>query len=111
MIRKKIEKRQLDAQDVNIDSYNIRHALPRCQSSHASVGEQVEEKCVLEEVPDGFDLPGNQHYYALAQLEPETTYRVTVRACVDGVINGCSTPTEAFVKTTSLRMERFMRGV
>ncbi|KAH8337252.1 hypothetical protein KR059_004227 [Drosophila kikkawai] len=110
-IRKKIERKQMDLQDTDIDSYNIRHAMPKCQSSHASVGQQVEEKCVIEEIPEGIDLPGNQHFYTLAQLEPETTYRVTVRACVDGVINGCSTPAEALVKTTSLRMERFMRGV
>ncbi|XP_017083409.2 insulin receptor [Drosophila eugracilis] len=97
--RLKSEKKQRDIQDVNPSMYKIRHALPKCQNSHASVGQQMEEKCVVEEIPNGNEVPGNQHYYYLTQLEPNTYYRVTIQACVEGVVNGCSTPAEAVIRT------------
>ncbi|KAH8280098.1 hypothetical protein KR018_007783 [Drosophila ironensis] len=103
------ELNQKRIQDAGEENYKIRHAMPKCQVLHASVGQQVEEKCVVEEILDGFALPGNQHYYYINQLEPSTFYQVTVRACVEGVVNGCSTPTVAVVKTTSLRIEQIMK--
>ncbi|XP_017057664.1 insulin-like receptor [Drosophila ficusphila] len=108
--RLKSEERQRDLQDQNKEKYNIRHAMPRCQNSHASVVQQVEDKCVVEEVPNGEALPGDRHIHHLSQLEPDTFYRITVRACVEGVVNGCSTPADAIIKTTTLRMERFIKG-
>ncbi|KAH8330925.1 hypothetical protein KR067_008973 [Drosophila pandora] len=89
------------AQDEGKEQYNLRHAMPKCQDSHASVGQQVEEKCVLEEILEGTQLPGNKHYYYMTHLEEATFYRVTVSACVEGVVNGCSTPTEVLLKTWS----------
>ncbi|KAH8369250.1 hypothetical protein KR009_005630 [Drosophila setifemur] len=105
------EQKLRSYQDLGEENFKIRHAMSKCQDSHASVSQQVEDKCVIEEALNGIELPGNQHYYYISQLEPETFYRVTVRACVDGVVNGCSTPTEAVVKTTSLRIEQFIKGV
>ncbi|EDW34212.1 GL22128 [Drosophila persimilis] len=104
------ENRQRAVQDVDISSLQIPHAVKKCQDAHASVGQRVEEKCTVEEEMNGIELPGTQHYYYLNQLKPESFYRVTVRACVDGVINGCSNPTEALVKTTSLRVEQLMKS-
>ncbi|EDW42123.1 insulin-like growth factor 1 receptor [Drosophila sechellia] len=105
------EKKQRDLQDLDQQKYTIRHALPKCQNSHASVVQQVEEKCMAEEPLSGYELPGNQHFYRLSQLEPETHYRITIRACVEGVVNGCSTPAEAVIKTASIQLERFIKGV
>lgn len=105
------EKKQRDLQDLDQHKYTIRHALPKCQNSHASVVQQVEEKCVAEEPLSGYELPGTQHFYCLSQLEPETHYRITIRACVEGVVNGCSTPAEAVIKTASIQLERFIKGV
>uniref|UniRef100_A0A6P4F9F9 Insulin receptor n=1 Tax=Drosophila rhopaloa TaxID=1041015 RepID=A0A6P4F9F9_DRORH len=111
MFRMKSEMRHKDMQDFDREKCKIRHAMPKCQNSHASVVQQVEEKCVVEETLNGIELPGNQHFYYIFNLEPETYYRVTVRACVDGVVNGCSNPAEALVKTTGLRIERLMKDV
>ncbi|XP_017002653.2 insulin-like growth factor 1 receptor [Drosophila takahashii] len=100
------EQKMRDQQDVGRERYNIRHALPKCQNSHASVVQQVEDKCIVEEPMTGIEVPAGQHSYTLAQLEPDTVYRISVRACVNGVVNGCSTPAETQIKTASLRKER-----
>ncbi|KAI8045663.1 insulin-like growth factor 1 receptor [Drosophila gunungcola] len=105
------EQRQRNMQDVDQEKYKIRHPMTKCSNPHATVVQQVEDKCVVEEKMTGTQLPGNQHYYNLSQLEPDTFYRVTVRACVEGVVNGCSTPADTLLKTASLRMERFIQGV
>ncbi|XP_022215925.2 insulin-like peptide receptor [Drosophila obscura] len=104
------EQKQRSVQDLDIGRLQIPHAVKKCHDAHASVGQMVEEKCTIEEEISGIKLPGTQHYYYLKELRPESFYRVTVRACVDGVINGCSHPTEALVKTTSLRVEQLMKS-
>ncbi|SPP83522.1 insulin-like peptide receptor [Drosophila guanche] len=108
--RNLIEQRQRAAQDLDICSLQIPHAMKKCQDDHATVSQRLEEKCTIEEEMTGIQVPGNQHYFYLNELQPESFYRVTVRACVDDVLNGCSNPTEALVKTTSVRVEQLMKS-
>ncbi|XP_036674084.3 insulin-like peptide receptor [Drosophila suzukii] len=109
--RLKSEIRQRNLQDLDQERYRIRHAPPKCQNSRASVVQQVEDKCIVEEPLDGIEVRANQHSYRFTQLEPETFYRITVRACVEGVVNGCSTPAEYLIKTGSLGSEPYILGV
>jgi len=109
--RLKSEIRQRNLQDLDQEKYRIRHAPPKCQNSRASVVQQVEDKCIVEEPLDGIEVRANQHSYRFTQLEPETFYRITVRACVEGVVNGCSTPAEYLIKTGSLGYEPYIQGV
>lgn len=97
-------------QDTNASDFVILHAMPKCRDSHASVGYQLEQKCVVEEEPIGISVPGNQHYFNATGLQANEYYRITVRACVDGVINGCSNPTEMILKTISEQVDQFMNG-
>lgn len=97
-------------QDANKEAFNITHALPKCNDSHASVGYQLEQKCVAEEELSGITLPGTQHYYKLSKLKPDQLYRISVRACVEDVVNGCSNPSEMISRTISVEVEEFMKG-
>ncbi|XP_068155469.1 LOW QUALITY PROTEIN: insulin-like growth factor 1 receptor [Drosophila tropicalis] len=97
-------------QDKNKEDFVLLKPLPLCKDPHASISHQLEEKCVIEEDVNGIVLSGTQHYYYLTQLKEEQYYRITIRACVDGVVNGCSKPAEALLKTTSMAVESWIRG-
>lgn len=108
--RQQREKRMRNLQDVGIENFRIIHASPKCNDSHASVGYQLEQKCVVEEEISGITVPGTQHYYNLTQLKPSQYYRISVRACVDDLVNGCSNPSEIISRTISKEVEDFMNG-
>ncbi|TDG49538.1 hypothetical protein AWZ03_004029 [Drosophila navojoa] len=110
IFRKYIEDRMRQLQDTNASDFVILHAMPKCSDSHASVGYQLEQKCIVEEEPIGISVPGTQHYFNATGLQANQYYRITVRACVDGVINGCSNPTEMILKTISEQVDQFMNG-
>ncbi|XP_064550433.1 insulin-like growth factor 1 receptor [Drosophila montana] len=108
--RQYVEQRMRQVQDTGIDDFLISHPMPKCNDANASVSYQLEQKCVVEEQPKGTSVPGTQYYYKLTNLHPDQYYRILVRACVDGVINGCSNPTEMILKTISVQVEQFMNG-
>ncbi|EDV93774.1 GH18107 [Drosophila grimshawi] len=108
--RERLEQKMREIQDTGIADYLIQHAQPKCKDIHASISYQLEQKCIVEEELSGIQLPGTQHSHKLTDLLPNQYYRISVRACAEGVLNGCSNPTEMLLKTISVEVEQFMNG-
>ncbi|XP_034487074.1 insulin-like peptide receptor isoform X2 [Drosophila innubila] len=108
--RQYVEEKMRMAQDTDLEEFVILHDMPKCDNANASIANQLEQKCVVEEELSGISLSGSQLYYNLTKLQPNQYYRVSVRACVDGVINGCSNPATILVKTMSIEVEQFLNG-
>ncbi|XP_034114912.1 insulin-like peptide receptor isoform X2 [Drosophila albomicans] len=101
IFRLQVEERTRNIQDMDQEKFRILHDPPKCHSSDVSVANQLEQKCVVEEEIKGFVVPGNQQYYNMTNLLQNQYYRIYVRACVDGVVNGCSNPAILTVRTIS----------
>jgi len=97
-------------QDEDSEEFVILHDMPKCNDANASVANQLEQKCVVEEELSGISLSGSQLYYNLTKLQPNQYYRLSVRACVDGVVNGCSNPVTTLVKTMRIEVDQFLSG-
>ncbi|KAH8388337.1 hypothetical protein KR093_004502 [Drosophila rubida] len=110
LFRKYVEEKSRLIQDTDQEKFIVQHDQPKCLEGHASVANSIEQKCVMEEELTGIKLPGSQQYYNMTKLLPNQYYRVTVRACVEGVVNGCSSPAILLVKTISVEVEQFLKG-
>ncbi|XP_030373833.1 insulin receptor [Scaptodrosophila lebanonensis] len=110
LYRLQVEQRVRLAQDTGIEDFVISKPAPPCADVHASVSQQLEGKCVVAEELEGIEVSGSQHYYWLEGLKPEQVYRISIRACVKDVVNGCSKPFEIRTQTTSRTVEEFVQG-
>ncbi|KAH8312007.1 hypothetical protein KR044_008993 [Drosophila immigrans] len=98
--RQYVEDQARNIQDLEPEKFIIQHDPPKCKTDDASVANQIEQKCIAEEdLSESIKVPGTQQYYNLTNLLPSQYYRITVRACVDGVVNGCSQPAVLLVET------------
>ncbi|ALC45735.1 CG3837 [Drosophila busckii] len=110
LYRQSLDDKMRSDQDEGKDNYTIAHAAPKCKDPHAAVSYQLEQKCTVEQEITGIRVAGTQQFYNLTNLQPNQTYRITVRACVEGVLNGCSNPTEILLSTINNKMEQIMNS-
>uniref|UniRef100_A0A0K8WF29 receptor protein-tyrosine kinase n=2 Tax=Bactrocera latifrons TaxID=174628 RepID=A0A0K8WF29_BACLA len=98
-------------QDTGPDDFPIIKRRPVCPIPDASTQYQLQNNCRPLEIYKGIVTPGNIHSYTLTDLEPEQTYRITIRACVANLPNGCGDETSIFAETVSKSMEEFLEGL
>ncbi|XP_017486214.1 PREDICTED: insulin receptor isoform X2 [Rhagoletis zephyria] len=109
--REQQEEIALKMQDTGPDDFPIVKQRPVCQLVGASADYQLQNDCRAQEIFDGIAAPGDVHSYKLEGLEPDQTYRVTVRACVANLKNGCGVETSIFAETVSKSMEEFIEDL
>uniref|UniRef100_A0A0A1XG13 receptor protein-tyrosine kinase n=1 Tax=Zeugodacus cucurbitae TaxID=28588 RepID=A0A0A1XG13_ZEUCU len=98
-------------QDTGPDDFPIIKRRPVCPISDASTQYQLQNNCQPQETFKGIVIPGSIHSYTLAGLEADQTYRVTIRACVANLANGCGEETSIYAETVSKSMEEFLEGL
>ncbi|XP_014085477.2 insulin receptor [Bactrocera oleae] len=105
------EEQARKLQDTGPDDFPIIKRRPVCPIRDASTQYQLQNNCRPLEIYDGIITPGNIHSYTLAGLEPDQTYRITIRACATNLTNGCGEVTSIFAETVSKSMEEFLEGL
>ncbi|XP_054746836.1 insulin receptor [Anastrepha obliqua] len=109
--QKEMERRALRAQDTGPDMFPIIKPRSVCPLFDAPVEYQLQNNCRPQEQFDGIEVPGHLHSYTLEELEPNLTYRITIRACVADMMNGCGSETTIYAETVSKSMEEFIAGL
>lgn len=99
-------------QDFGIEDFDIVPVLPVCTVENPSVVYKKENNCTdLEEFPSEYELAGNVHMMNLRQLQSQVTYRISLRACVEGLDNGCGPETILYAETESKTVETFLENL
>ncbi|XP_037952670.1 insulin-like receptor [Teleopsis dalmanni] len=106
---RELELKSLAEQDTGIADYLIMKPLPICNLPFATVQHQLENSCKPQEYYEGFSVAGNYHSYILTGLQPEVTYRVSVRACVEGLRNACGPTSSILAETVSKSLANFFK--
>ncbi|XP_075145852.1 secreted decoy of InR [Haematobia irritans] len=89
-------------QDHGENAFHINTPQPLCKIHNPSVAYKMENNCQEEEIFEEYKtFPPNTHTYTLTNLEPHTTYRISIRACVEGLVNGCGPDTILWAETLS----------
>lgn len=91
-----IEQKALREQDTGIDDFLIVHPQPICPDANATLQYRKEYNCQLrQDFGDGnsreWTVDGGVQSLVLDELESGVVYRVSVRACVADLENGCGT--------------------
>lgn len=89
-----MEEKSLREQDTGIRDFPIIHPQPICPDPNATLQYRKEYNCQAQQVYNKdavmeVSVDGKVQSYLLEQLQPRTVYRVSVRACVAELENGC----------------------
>uniref|UniRef100_A0A1A9ZL44 Fibronectin type-III domain-containing protein n=1 Tax=Glossina pallidipes TaxID=7398 RepID=A0A1A9ZL44_GLOPL len=105
------EEESLREQDTGSGQFLIPKPKPICQNPKATIQFQKENLCQAREYYEGKKIPGNQHSYKITDLQEEVIYRISLRACVDGLENNCGPAISILAETFSKGVERFLQGI
>ncbi|XP_061392811.1 insulin-like peptide receptor [Musca vetustissima] len=99
-------------QDYRKEDFEIAPVPKICNVSHPNTSYKQENNCVeLEELAYDYEVAGNVHSFRLAGLQDDTMYRISLRACVEGLANGCGPETllwaQTLTKSEGLLLENF----
>ncbi|XP_020718079.1 insulin receptor isoform X2 [Ceratitis capitata] len=108
---KQQEENARNTQDTGTDDFPIIKQRPICPLPDASVQYQLQNNCQVREMYRGIVVPGDVHSYVLENLQPDITYRITIRACVADLTNSCGTETVIYAETVSKSMQAFIAGL
>ncbi|KAL9873445.1 secreted decoy of InR [Glossina fuscipes fuscipes] len=105
------EEESLREQDTGSDQFLIPKPKPICQNPKATIQFQKENQCQAREYYEGKKIAGNKHSYKITGLQEEVLYRITLRACVDGLENNCGPTISILAKTFTKGVERFLQSI
>uniref|UniRef100_A0A1I8PES9 Fibronectin type-III domain-containing protein n=1 Tax=Stomoxys calcitrans TaxID=35570 RepID=A0A1I8PES9_STOCA len=99
-------------QDHGKNDFNISIPLPVCNVRNPSMAYKVENNCQeMENIEKDLELPSTIHTYTLKNLKPHTTYRIRMRACVEGLVNGCGPETTVWAETVSEHFVQILQSL
>uniref|UniRef100_A0A1I8M7B5 Receptor L-domain domain-containing protein n=1 Tax=Musca domestica TaxID=7370 RepID=A0A1I8M7B5_MUSDO len=99
-------------QDDRKEDFEITTLPTLCNTSHPSTSFKQENNCVeREELAYDHEIAGDRHSFTLTGLQPLTMYRVALRACVDGLANGCGPETILWAETVSKRLGAILESL
>ncbi|KAI8129375.1 hypothetical protein FF38_13017 [Lucilia cuprina] len=105
----KLRNQTIIKQEEAKETYILPHPYPVCNQSNPNIQDQTENKCIpLERYEDAIEIPGHRHSYILNNLEPEQTYRISLRACVKDLANGCGPEKVILAETVSKRLQTIL---
>lgn len=107
--RMEMERKALLKQDTGRDDFPIVKPMPICNASDPTAQDQLKHGCRTQEYYTGISLPAHQHSYTLQHLAPQQTYRISIRACVSDLLNGCGSESAILAETASKRIETFLQ--
>lgn len=108
-IHKEMIKSSIKEQDYGKEDFEITPVLPVCNKTNPSTSHKKENNCqALEQIEADITLSGDTHMYLLTNLKPHTTYRISIRACVNGLVNGCGPETLLWAETVSKTLDTIL---
>lgn len=112
MIFRQLENQIIEKQEEGKESFIIPHPYPVCNQTNPNIQDQTENKCTpLDFFENAIEIPSQRHSYILNNLEPEKTYRISLRACVKDLANGCGAARVVLAETVSKRLETILQNL
>ncbi|XP_065371804.1 insulin-like growth factor 1 receptor [Calliphora vicina] len=107
-----LEEQNTKKQEEAKEMYILPHPYPVCNQSNPNIQDQAENKCIpLDRYDGAIEIPSHRHSYILNNLSPEITYRISLRACVKDLANGCGAENVILAETVSKRLETILENL
>lgn len=104
-----LEKQNIQKQEEAKETYVLTHPYPVCNQTHPNAQDQAENKCTpLETFEQAIVVNSQRHSYILADLKPEKMYRISLRACIKDLPNGCGAEKVILAQTVSKSLESIL---
>ena len=105
----KLEDQNIQKQEEAKEAYVLTHPYPVCNQTHPNAQDQAENKCTpLETFELGIEVNSQRYSYILADLNPEKIYRISLRACIKDLPNGCGPEKVILAQTVSKSLETIL---
>lgn len=105
----KLEDQNIQKQEEAKETYVLTHPYPVCNQTHPNAQDQAENKCTpLETFELGIEVNSQRYSYILADLNPEKIYRISLRACIKDLPNGCGPEKVILAQTVSKSLETIL---
>lgn len=112
MVFSELDDQDIKQQEEGKESYFCTHPYPVCNQSNPNIQDQAENKCIpLERYEGAIEVPSHRHSYLLNHLKPETTYKISVRACVKDLANGCGPAKVILAETVSKSWQTVLESI
>lgn len=107
-----LEDQNIQKQEEAKETYVLVHPYPVCNQTHPNAQDQAENKCMpLETFEGAIEINSQQYSHILKNLDPEKIYRISLRACVKDLPNGCGAEKVVFAQTVSKSLETILENL
>ncbi|XP_073826924.1 secreted decoy of InR [Musca autumnalis] len=112
-IHEEMFNKSVQEQDYRKEDFEIATLPDICNTTtRPTISYKKENNCVeREEFKSDYEISGDTHFFILKGLQPHTMYRISLRACVKDLANGCGPETILWAETVSKSLGQILENL